>query len=64
MKLDHLNRNLSTIASYLRDFTRINPPMFFLSKVNENNEYFLDEVYKTLFAMGVASNEKVDLALY
>lgn len=59
MKLDHVNKNLSKIASYLRDFTRINPPMFFVSKDNENIQYFLDEVYKILFAMGVASNEKV-----
>ena len=58
-----LNQNASTIASRLRDFTRINPPKFFGSKVNEVPQDFLDEVYN-MYALGVSSNEKVKIAAY
>ena len=42
-----------TIASSLREFTQMNPPMFFGSKLDEYPQEFFDEVYKILFAMGV-----------
>ena len=35
----------STMASPKRDFTRMNPPMFYGSKVDEDPQDFLDEVY-------------------
>ena len=35
----------STMASRLRNFTRMNPPMFYGSKVDEDPQDFLDEVY-------------------
>ena len=38
--------------------------MFFGSKMNENPQDILDEVYKILYTMGVICNEKVDLASY
>ena len=60
----HGNQNGSSMASHLRDFTRINPQMFFRSKVNRDPQDFLDEVYKFLCAMGVSSNEKAQLAAY
>ena len=52
------------MASCLRDFSRINPPNFYGSKVDENPQEFIDEVYKILYAMGVSSSEKVELAKY
>ena len=42
----------------------MNPPMFFGSMVNKDTQYFLDEVYKFLYAMGVGSNEMAELASY
>ena len=54
----------STMASHLTDFTRMNPSMFFLSKVNEYLQDFIHEVYKVLYAIGVSSNEKAELASY
>ena len=52
------------MATRLRDFTRMNPLMYFGSKVDEDPQDFLDEVYKILFAMGVSTTEKVELAAY
>ena len=54
----------STMTSRLRDFVRINPPIFIVSKVNEDSQEFLDGVYKVLGAMGVTSSEKSELASY
>ena len=52
----------STMTSRLRDFVRMNPPIFLGSKVNEDPQHFLDGVYKVLSAMGVTSREKAELA--
>ena len=54
----------STMASHLRDFTRMNRPMFFGSKDNEYPQDFLDEDYKILFDMGVTTSENVELVAY
>ncbi|XP_049368008.1 uncharacterized protein LOC125832865 [Solanum verrucosum] len=48
----------------LRDFIRMNPPMFFDSKVGEDPQEFLAEVYKIIDAMGVTFIEKAELAAY
>lgn len=48
----------STSASFLRDFTRINPPLYFGSKVDEDPKDILDEVYKILFPMRLSTIEK------
>ena len=38
--------------------------MFFASRSDEDPQDFLDEVYKILYAMGVTSIEKAELAAY
>ena len=54
----------STMASCLRDFTRMNPPMFFGSRSDEDPQDFIDKVYKILYAMGVTSIENAELVDY
>ena len=54
----------STMTSRLRDFMRMNPPMFLGSKVNEDTQEFIDGVYKVFSAMGVTSMEMAELDLY
>ena len=58
------HQQVTTMASYIRDFTRIYPPTFYGSKVYEDPKEFLDEVYKVLYAMGVTSSEKAELSSY
>ncbi|XP_049391539.1 uncharacterized protein LOC125855940 [Solanum stenotomum] len=52
------------VASRVRDFTRMNPPEFHGSKVVEDSQEFIDEVYKVLMIMGVTPVEKAELAAY
>ena len=47
-----LNVAESNMTSRLRDFVRINPPIFLGSKVGEYPQEFLDGVYKVLSATG------------
>ena len=54
----------STMAYHLRDFTMMPHPMFFSSKTDEDPQDFIDEVDKIIFAMGVTSKEKAELAAY
>ena len=54
----------STMTSRLRDFVRMNPPIFLDYKVGEDSQDFLDEVYKIVHARGVTSREKAELASY
>ena len=42
----------------------MNPPMFFRSRSDEDPQDFLDDVCKILYAMGVISIEKAELASY
>lgn len=49
-----MNQNAITMASRLTDFTRMNSPTVFGSKVNEDFHDFLYKVYKFLYAMGVS----------
>ena len=44
------------MASFLRDFTKMNPTMFFGSKVNEDPQDIYDAAYKILYGFGVNSN--------
>ncbi|XP_015068750.1 uncharacterized protein LOC107013325 [Solanum pennellii] len=50
------------MISRLRDFVRMNPPIFLRSKVGEDPQEFLDGVYKVLTDMGVTSSEKAKIA--
>ncbi|TMW99525.1 hypothetical protein EJD97_002398 [Solanum chilense] len=43
------HQQVTTITSHLRDFTRMNHPTFYGSKVEEEPQEFIDEVYKILF---------------
>ena len=56
--------NLSTTASSIRDFIRMNSPTFFGSKVEEDPQEFIDKVYKVLDSTGVYSQQKAELAAY
>ena len=68
----HVNRGIvprenvveSTMTSRVRDFVRINPHIFLVSKVGEDHQEFIDGEYKVLSAMGVTSREKEELASY
>ena len=51
-------------ATRVREFLRMNPPEFYGSKVDEDRNGFIDQVYKLLAIMGVSSIEKVELAAY
>ena len=42
----------------------MNPPTFFGSKMEEDPQGFIDEVFKILDAMGVSYQEQADLAAY
>ena len=52
------------MTSRLRDFVRMNPPNFLVSKVGEDPQEFIDEVYKIVHAMGVTSWEKAEFVTY
>ena len=56
--------NDRTTIYKIRDFTRMNPPTFFDSKVQEDPQGFINQVIKVLDSMGVSSQEKVEPAAY
>ena len=52
------------MASRLRDLTKMKPPIFLGSKVDEDPQDFLDEFYKIFVVMGVSTTKKTGLAAY
>ena len=52
------------MADRLRDFTRMNPPIFTVSKILEDPQEFMDEVHKILVSTGATDTEKAELASY
>ena len=55
-------QQVTIMASRLRDFTWMNAPTFYESKVDEDPQEFIDEVYKILLAIGLSTSEKAELA--
>ena len=58
------HQQVTTVTSPLRDFTRINCPTFYRSKIYANPQEFIYEVYKILLAKGFTTSEKAKLATY
>ena len=53
-----MNPNVGTTTTRVRDFTRMNTLEFHGSKVEEDPQEFIDDVYKVLMIMRVTSMEK------
>ncbi|XP_069143478.1 uncharacterized protein [Solanum lycopersicum] len=60
----HPHQQVTNMAFCLRDFTRMNPPFFYESKVYEYPQEFIDEVYNILLSMGLSTSEKAKFATY
>ena len=42
----------------------MNPPTFYRSKVEEDLQEFMNEVYKKLLAMGLSTSDKAEFTTY
>ena len=57
------NQQISTMASHLRDFTWMNPPTFYGSKVVEDPKELFDEVNRIILSMGYPQVRRLSLPL-
>ena len=48
----------------IRDFMRMNPPTFHGSKVTQDSQGFIDEIFKKVDAMGLTPRERRELVTY
>ena len=58
------NPPVRSMVERLRDFTKINPPIFTRSKNSKDPKEFMDQVHKILVAMGATDTAKVEMVLY
>ncbi|WMV24214.1 hypothetical protein MTR67_017599 [Solanum verrucosum] len=59
-----VNPNMGTTMIKIRDFTRMNHVEFHSSKVDENAQKFINEVYKIVGIMELSTVEKAELTTY
>ena len=52
------------MASCLRDFTGMNPSIFYGFKFEEDLHEFIHEICKILYDMGFSTSEKAEIATY
>uniref|UniRef100_M1DBL0 Gag-pol polyprotein n=1 Tax=Solanum tuberosum TaxID=4113 RepID=M1DBL0_SOLTU len=62
--VDPVMENVTHAEFRLRDFARMNPPMFLCSKMGEDPQVFVEEVYKIIDSMKVTLVEKAELVAY
>ena len=58
------NPHVSSMGSRLRDFTKINSPVYYGSKTYEDPQEFVYEVHNIFCAMGVDEDAKAELSAY
>ena len=58
------NQQVTTMVAHLRDFSRMNPPIFYGSKVAKDPYKFIYEIYNILYAVGLSNSQKSELATY
>ena len=58
------NTPVRSMADRLRDFTRMNRPIFTVSNTLEDPQEFVDEVHKILVDIGATNTKKAEVACY